>query len=170
MAYHKVVQFKYAQITNTSASNPTHNWSTVFNGDATGRQGNKIMEIKMTPVDANNKILLEVSLPITGETSDHSNAYGSAIYQDNSTDPLQVWLINRQHNDQGGVIGNVNHQDPCAYCVSVDAGNTNERTYHLYYGMNAGAVNVNTAGNATIQVAGTSVQSVFTATEIMEGE
>ena len=36
--------------------------------------------------------------------------------------------------------------------------------------MNAGAVNVNTAGNATIQVAGTSVQSVFTATEIMEGE
>ena len=168
MAYHKVVQFKYAQITNTSASNPTHNWSTVFNGDATGRQGNKIMEIKMTPVDANNKILLEVSLPITGETSDHSNAYGSAIYQDSSTDPIQVWLINRQHNDQGGVIGGVNHQDPCAYVCSVDAGSTTERTYKLHFGCTGGNANINGAGGIWPDSNATTIQSLFTATEIEE--
>ena len=167
MAQHKVVQFKYAEILANAVTT-----SQIFTGDSSGQSncGSKIAEITMTPKNANNKILLDVSIPIVGESGDHSYGYGSAIYQDSSNSAISLWLLVREHNDQGGVIGNgnANHQDPCAYVCSVDAGSTTERTYKLHFGCTGGNANINGAGGIWPDSNATTIQSLFTATEIEE--
>ena len=167
MAQHKVVQFKYAEILGNAVTT-----SQVFTGDSSGQSncGSKIAEITMTPKNANNKILLDVSIPIVGESGDHSYGYGSAIYQDSSNNAISLWLLVREHNDQGGVLGqgNANHQDNCAYVCSTDAGSTTERTYKLHFGCSGGNANINGAGGYWPDSVGTNIQSLFTATEIEE--
>ena len=169
MAQHKVVQFKYVEITGLQTT------TQVYTGDSAGIHGSQIAEITMTPKNANNKILLDVSIPICGETSNHSHSYGSAIYLDGNSTPLQFWLLVRESNDQGGVLGNVDQQDFCSYCCSTDADSAlgvslglAERTYKLRFGCGGGNANINGAGGTRPTSAATNIQSLFTATEIEE--
>ena len=162
MAQHKVVQYKYVELTSMVTT------SQIYTGDSAGIHGSQIAEITMTPKNANNKILLDVSIPICGESGDHSYGYGSAIYLNGNSTPLQFWLLVREHNDQGGVIGNVNHQDFCSYCYSHAVGDTNERTYKLRFGCSGGNANINGAGGVRPTRGATNIQSLFTATEIEE--
>ena len=169
MAQHKVVQYKYVELTSLVTT------SQVYTGDSQGIHGSKIAEITMTPKNANNKILLDVSIPICGESGDHSYGYASAIYLNGYSTPIQFWLLTREHNDQGGVLGNVNHQDFCSYCCSTDADSAlgvslglAERTYKLHFGCSGGNANINGAGNTRPTSGATNIQSLFTLTEVQE--
>ena len=167
MAQHKVVQFKYVEITGLQTT------TQVYTGDSPGIHGSQIAEITMTPKNANNKILLDVSIPICGETSNHSHGYGSAIYLNGNSTPLQFWLLVRESNDQGGVLGNVDQQDFCSYCYSHSVGDgvasaLDERTYKLRFGCGGGNANINGAGGTRPNSSATNIQSLFTATEIEE--
>ena len=80
MATSQVLQFQYALISGIQTA------STTFNGTATaqGRQGSQLASITITPKSDTSTLLFDVSIPVSGETSNHSNFYGFAIYRDSS--------------------------------------------------------------------------------------
>jgi hypothetical protein len=163
MATSQVLQFQYALISGIQTA------STTFNGTATGqgRQGSQLASITITPKSDTSTLLFDVSIPVSGETSNHSNFYGFAIYRDSSVSAEQIYLRMVPYNPYTSQLNSaVNTAMPIQFAASLPANDTNAHTFYLYGGMDGGAMNIN--GNGNVQPStglGTSV-STFTCMEI----
>ena len=163
MATSQVLQFQAAIMNGIQTA------TSIFNGAATGqgRQGSELASITITPQSADSILLFDVSIPVSGETANHSNFYGFAIYRDSSVLAEQVHLRMVPFNPYTSQLNSaVNTAMPIQFCASLDAVDTNSHTFYLYGGMDGGSMNINGNGNVQPATGLGATVSTFTCMEI----
>lgn len=143
----KVIQYQQTKISTVisgSASfNPAHT--------SASRQGSELITVTITPQFANSLMLIRFMTPYAGETSNHSNQVGFAIYKNNEQTSIQTMHWPHRYIDSTlpSWAGSSNHSFPVDLQVVEQPNTTAPITYRVYGGCSGGGVQLNGGGGAT---------------------
>lgn len=160
----KIIQYQQTKI------------STVISGTASfdptvtsaGRQGSELITVSITPSATNSFILVRFMTPYAGETSNHSNQVGFAIYRNNEQTSIQTmhWPHRYVDSTLPSWAGSSNHSFPVDLQVVDQPNTTSPIIYRVYGGCDGGAVQLNGMGGATFSANLGSCHTLLYAMEI----
>lgn len=160
----KIIQYQQTKISTVISGSASFNPATT----SATRQGSELMTVSITPTATNSIIVVRFSTPYCGETTNHSNQVGFAIYRNNENTAIQLFHWPPRYYDQTlpSWAGGSNHSFPCDFQVVDQPNTTSPIIYRLYGGCPGGGVQLNGMGGATFSANLGSCHSLLYAMEI----
>lgn len=144
-----VLQSVFSSTVGRSLGIPTSNNTFPFQETAiTQPQGSKFLSVSIIPKQSNSNLFITVNVPTISETVNHSDHVGYGIWRDGNNTPINLGWSSPSYNPYP--ICSSNHTTFINFNASVNAGNTEARTYSFYSAWNAGAAVINAVGSCNL--------------------